>query len=147
MEDFMDNFFVFGNSFDTCLFNLEKVLKRCEEPHLILNWENCHFMVQEEIILGPLSESGTEVDRVKIETIERLPPPFSMKAIRSFLGYVRFYRRFIKDFSKITKPLTALPEKDMHFNFDDNCLATFNLIKEKLTKSPIVVSPDLVSSI
>jgi hypothetical protein len=76
--------------------NLDKVLQSCEEKHLVLNWEKCHFMVREGIVLGHLIlERGIEVDRAKIEVIEQLPPPVNVKGIRSFLGHAGFYRRFI----------------------------------------------------
>ena len=92
--------------------NLEKVLKRCGEVDLVLNWEKCHFMVKEGIVLGHvISERGIEVDKAKIETVEKLPPPTDIKSLRCFLGHARFYRRFIKDFSKITKPLTNFSKK------------------------------------
>ncbi|KAK6125916.1 hypothetical protein DH2020_040345 [Rehmannia glutinosa] len=124
MEVFMDDFSVFGDSFDLCLANLKKVLIRCEETNLVLNWEKCHFMVREGIVLGhKISCRGIEVDKAKVETISKLPPPTTVKAIRSFLGHVGFYRRFIKDFS-------------------DECLQAFNTLKEKLTTSPITVAPD-----
>ena len=75
------------------------VLQRCEETNLVLNWEKCHFMVREGIILGhKISLSGIEVDKAKVEIIEKLPPPNSIRAIRSFLGHTRFYKRFFKDF-------------------------------------------------
>ena len=109
IEVFMDDFSVLGNSFDNCLENLRSVLVRCEETNLVLNWEKCHFMVQEGIVLGHrIFARGMEVDKAKIEAIEKLPPPSSIKGIRSFLGHTRFYRRFIKDFSQITKPLSSL---------------------------------------
>ncbi|GJR30137.1 DNA-directed DNA polymerase [Tanacetum coccineum] len=99
MEVFMDDFSVFGSSFDHCLKNLEKMLKRCEETNLMLNWEKCHFMVKEGIILRhKVTGSGIEVDKAKIEAISKLPYPMNVKAIRSFLGHAGFYRRFIKDF-------------------------------------------------
>ena len=102
MEVFMDDFLVYGKSFDECLENLDKVLKRCQETCLVLNWENCHFMVREGIVLRHrVSERGIEVDRAKIEVIEQLPPPTNVKGVRSFLGHAGFYRRFIKDFSCI----------------------------------------------
>jgi hypothetical protein len=99
MEVFMDDFSIYGKTFDDCLENLDKVLQRYEEKHLVLNWEKCHFMVREGIVLGHLiSECGIEVDRAKIEVIEQLPPPINIKGIRSFLGHAGFYRRFIKRF-------------------------------------------------
>ncbi|KAK1561274.1 hypothetical protein QYE76_037509, partial [Lolium multiflorum] len=113
VEVFMDDFSVYGNSFDNCLRNLDKVLQRCEETNLVLNWEKCHFMVNEGIVLGhKISEKGIEVDRAKVEAIEKMPYPRDVKGIRSVLGHAGFYRRFIKDFSKISKPLTNLLQKD-----------------------------------
>ena len=100
MEVFMDDFLVYGTTFDHCLENLDKVLQRCQEKDLILNWKKCHFMVHEGIVLGHLvSERAIEVDKAKIEVIERLPPPINVKGIRSFLGHAGFYRRFIANFS------------------------------------------------
>ena len=114
----MDDFSVFGSSFDICLINLSKVLQRCEETNFVLNWEKCHFMVREGIVLGhKISPNGIEIDKAKVEIIEKLPSPNSIRAIRSFLGHARIYRRFIKDFSKISKPLSNLLIKDAPFIF------------------------------
>ena len=75
----------------------------------MLNWEKCHFMIREGIVLGHhISEHGIEVDRAKIEVIEKLPPPVNVKGVRSFLGHVGFYRRFIKDFSHNARTLTSV---------------------------------------
>ncbi|GKA21768.1 transposon ty3-I gag-pol polyprotein [Tanacetum coccineum] len=88
MEVFMDDFSVFGNSFSTCLSNLEKMLKRCEDTNLALNWEKIHFMVKEGIVLGhKISKKGIEVDKAKIDVIAKLPHPTIVKDIRSFLGH------------------------------------------------------------
>ena len=112
-------FSVLVSSFDNCLENLRSVLIRCEETNLVLNWEKCHFMVQEGIVLGHrISTRGIEVDKVKIEAIEKLPPPSSIKGIRSFLGHAGFYRRSIKVFSQIAKPLSNVLIQGTPFEFD-----------------------------
>ncbi|GKF69764.1 reverse transcriptase domain-containing protein [Tanacetum coccineum] len=88
MEVFMDDFSVFGSSFSTCLTHLEKMLKRCEDTNLALNWEKSHFMVKEGIVFGhKISKSGIEVDRAKIDVIAKLPHPTTIKGVRSFLGH------------------------------------------------------------
>ena len=102
IEVFMDDFSIFGSSFDNFLANLSLVLQRCVDTNLVLNWEKCYFMVKEGIVLGhQISVKGIEVDRAKIDVIEKLPPPTNVKGVRSFLGYVGFYKRFIKDFPKL----------------------------------------------
>ncbi|XP_031266005.1 uncharacterized protein LOC116124425, partial [Pistacia vera] len=105
IEVFMDDFSVFGSSFDNCLTNLSLVLQRCKETNLVLNWEKCHFMVQEGIVLG-------------------------------------FYRCFIKDFSKISKPLCNLLNKDVAFDFNDDCMHAFLTLKNLLVSAPIIAVPD-----
>ena len=143
IEVFMNDFSVLGNSFDNCLENLRSVLVRCEETNLVLNWEKCHFMVQEGIVLGHrISVRGIEVDKSKIEVIEKLPPPSSVKGIRSFIGHAGFYRRFIKDFSWIAKPLSNLLVQRKPFDFDEQCVQAFSILKDKLVSAPIVVAPD-----
>ena len=143
IEIFMDDFSVLGNSFDNCLENLRSILIRCEQTNLVLNWEKCHFMVQEGIVLGHrISAIGIEVDKAKIEAIEKLPPPSSLKGIRSFLGHTGFYRRFIKDLSQIAKPLSNLLVQGTPFEFDSQCLHAFSVLKDKLVSAPIVVAPD-----
>ncbi|XP_078148472.1 uncharacterized protein LOC144543896 [Carex rostrata] len=143
MEVFMDDFSVYGTTFDECLLNLFKILQRCEEVNLVLNWEKCHFMVQEGVVLGHvISAKGLEVDRAKIEVIEKLPPPTNVKGVRSILGHAGFYRRFIKDFSKIAKPLTNLLLKDAPFDFTQDCLDVFNRLKEALISAPILQPPN-----
>ena len=143
IEVFIDDFSVLGNSFDNCLENLRSVLVRCEETNLVLNWEKCYFMVQEGIVLGHrISARGIEVDKAKIEAIEKLPPPSSIKGIRSFLGHARFYRRFIKDFSRIANPLSSLLVQGTPFDFDEECVQAFSILKDKLVSAPIVVAPN-----
>ncbi|GJS88422.1 hypothetical protein Tco_0771058 [Tanacetum coccineum] len=136
----LDDFLVFGDSFDSCLSNLEKMLKRCEDTNLILNWEKCHFMCREGIVLGhKISKSGIEVDRAKVDVIAKLPHPTTVKGVRSFLGHAGFYRCFIQDFSKIARPMTHLLEKETPFVFFKDCIDAFQTLKKKLTEAPILV--------
>nr|GEV82499.1 reverse transcriptase domain-containing protein [Tanacetum cinerariifolium] len=121
----------------------EKMLKRCEDTNLCLNWEKSHFMVKEGIVLGhKISKEGIEVDKSKVDVITKLPHPTTVKGIRSFLGHAGFYQRFIKDFSKIARPMTRLLEKDTLFLFSIECVEAFQTLKRKLTKAPILIAPD-----
>ncbi|GJU44366.1 reverse transcriptase domain-containing protein [Tanacetum coccineum] len=113
MEVFMDDFSVFGDSFSTCLSHLDKMLKRCEDTNLVLNWEKSHFMVKEGIVLG-----------------------------HKISKHASFYRRFIQDFSKIACPMTHLLEKETSFFFSKECIKSFNTLKRKLTEAPILIAPD-----
>ncbi|GJX35641.1 reverse transcriptase domain-containing protein [Tanacetum coccineum] len=134
---------VFGDSFSSCLSHLDKMLQRCEDTNLVLNWEKCHFMVKEGIVLGhKISKSGIEVDKAKVDVIAKLPHPTTVKGIRSFLGHAGFYRRFIQDFSKIARPMTHLLEKETPFIFSKECIEAFETLKMKLTQAPILVAPD-----
>nr|GEW32752.1 reverse transcriptase domain-containing protein [Tanacetum cinerariifolium] len=143
MEVFMDDLSVFGNSFQACLSYLEKMLKRCEDTNLCLNWEKSHFMVKEGIVLGhKISKEGIEVDKAKFYVITKLSHPTTVKGIRSFLGHAGFYQRFIKDFLKIARPMTRLLKKDTPFLFSKECVEAFQTLKRKLTEAPILIAPD-----
>nr|GEV18828.1 DNA-directed DNA polymerase [Tanacetum cinerariifolium] len=121
----------------------DKMLKRCEDTYLVLNWKKCHFMCKEGIVLGhKISKSGIEVDRAKVDVIAKLPHPTTVKGVRSFLGHAGFYRRFIQDFSKIARPMTHLLEKETPFVFSKECVDAFDTLKKKLTEAPILVVPD-----
>nr|GFB67739.1 reverse transcriptase domain-containing protein [Tanacetum cinerariifolium] len=114
MEVFMDDFSVFGNSFENCLSCLDKMLQRCEDTNLSLNWEKSHFMVKEGIVLGhKISKKGIEVDKAKVD-----------------------------DFSKISRPMTHLLEKNTPFIFSEDCIKAFQTLKKKLTEAPILIAPN-----
>jgi hypothetical protein len=121
MEVFMNDFSVYDKTFEDCLANLDKVLKRCQMADFVLNWEKCHFMVQEGIMM-----------------IEQLPPPTNVKGIHSFLGHVGFYQRFIQNFSQIGRPLTHLLAKDALFVFKEECLQSFHTLKKALISAPVI---------
>nr|GEZ43205.1 reverse transcriptase domain-containing protein [Tanacetum cinerariifolium] len=143
MEVFMDDFSVFRNSFKNCLSCLDKMLQRCEDTNLSLNWEKSHFMVKEGIVLGhKISKNRIEVDRAKVDVIAKLPHPTTVKGIRSFLCHAGFYQRFIQDFSKISRPMTHLLEKNTPFVFSEDCIRAFQTLKKKLTEAPILIAPN-----
>ena len=122
MEVYMDDITIYGGTFEECLANLETVLNRCIEKNLVLNWEKWHFMVNQGIVLRHvISNKGIEVDKPKVELISKLPSPTNVKAVRQFLGHAGFYGRFIKDFSKIAKPLYEQLVKDTKFVWDERC--------------------------
>ena len=99
-------------------------------------------MVKEDIILGHKISTGLEVDQPKVAIIRTHLPPTTTKGLRSFIGHAGFYRRFIKDFSKISRPLCRLLEKEENFDFDELCKVAFDEIKSKLVTTPIMVIPD-----
>nr|GEV88142.1 reverse transcriptase domain-containing protein [Tanacetum cinerariifolium] len=137
MEVFMDDFSVFRNPFENCLSRLDKMLQRCEDTNLCLNWEKSHFMVKEGIVLGhKISKNEIKVDKAKVDVITKLPHPTNVKGVQRFLGHDGFYRRFIKDFS------THLLEKDTPFIFFEDCIKDFQMLKKKLTEAPILIAPN-----
>jgi len=143
IEVFMDDFSVYGSSFDDFLKSLDKVLQRCIDFNLVLNYGKCHFMVEQGILLGHvICKKGMEVDPAKIDVISNLPYPSCIREIRSFLGHAGFYRCFIKDFSKIALPLSHLLQKDVNVSFDDKCKRAFDCLKKALTSTPIIQPPN-----
>ena len=129
--------------YDHCMSNLARVLERCEETNLVLNFEKCHFMVEQGIVLGHvISKNDISVDPTKIDIISQMSYPSSVKEIQSFLRHVGFYRRFIKDFSKIANPLSNLLQKDVPFDFGERCKDAFDTLKKALTTTPIIQPPD-----
>ena len=143
MEVYMDDITVYGGDFEECLTNLEVVLQRSIEKNLVLNWEKFHFMVDQGIVIGHvISSRGIKVDKEKIELISKLSSPTNVKTVRQFLSHAGFYRRFIKDFSKIAKPLYKLLEKDAKFSWERDCQKSFEELRSHLTTAPIVRAPN-----
>ncbi|CAN6549775.1 unnamed protein product [Malus baccata var. baccata] len=119
------------------------ILKRCQETNLVLNWEKCHFMVSHGLVLGHIiSEKGIEVDKSKVELVSSLPIPTTVREVRSFLGHAGFYRRFMKDFSMISRPLCRLLQKDVIFDMNEECVVAFNKLKELLSMAHVIMPPD-----
>ena len=143
MVVYTDEITVYGGSFEECLINLETIMHKCIEKNLVLNWEKCHFMVNQGIVLGNIiSEKGIIDDKAKIELISKLPSPTNVKTMRQFLGHACFYRRFIIDFSKIAKPFYKLLKKDAKFIWDADFQKSFEELKAYLTTAPVVRAPN-----
>jgi len=139
----MNNFSIYGDSFDQCHHHFELVLQHYVEKNLTLNWEKCHFIVRHGIVLGPeISKNGTEVDKAKIEAIAKLPKPKCIKDILTLLGHASFYRRFIQDFSHIARPLTNLLAQNVPFTFGSGCLNARDKLKKELISAPIISELD-----
>ncbi|GJU35445.1 reverse transcriptase domain-containing protein [Tanacetum coccineum] len=135
MEVFMDDFLVFENSFSTCLSNLEKMLKRCEDTNLALNWEKSHFMVKEGIVLEhKISKKGIEVDKAKIDVIAKLTHPTTVKGIRSFLEHAVIDTKGAENYaddhlSRLENPYeNVLDPKEINENFP---LETLNMVTSR----------------
>ena len=142
-EVFMDDFSVCGNDCDSCLTHLANILEDSVKKRLVLSWEKSHFLVREGVVLGHIiSGKWLEVDKAKIEVIQNLPHPTIIQDLRRFLKHVGFYRRFIQDFVKASKPLTTLLCKDKDFIIDEEGKHTFMMVKQVLIKAPILQSPN-----
>ena len=108
----------------------------------MLNLEKCHFLVTQGIVLGHIvSREGIEVDKVKVELISNLPTPKRVKDIRSFLGHAGFYKRFIRDFSAIARPLCNLLAKDVTFEWSQACEAAFDKLKNYVSVTSYYAIP------
>ncbi|XP_057852249.2 uncharacterized mitochondrial protein AtMg00860-like [Cryptomeria japonica] len=139
----MDDFTVYGATFKEALKNVAKVLQQCEGHNLSLNSKKCFIMMQEGIMLGYcISQSGIQFDPAQIEVILDLPAPTKQKDVRGFLGHVGYYRRFIKDFSKMAVPLYSLLTKDTEFEWTPTCGDAFYKLKGSLTQAPVLKGPD-----
>jgi hypothetical protein len=139
----MDDFTPYGVSFQEALENLEKVLKRCIQAQISLSTEKCHMMMNEGIVLGHfISSQGIQVDPSKIQVIKDLPTPKTQTEVRSFLGHAGYYKRFIKNFSKIASPLFVLLMKNVEFNWTNFCQEAFSTLKHQLSTAPILRGPD-----
>ena len=142
LKVFMDDFSVFGNNFESCLAHLTKILEVYVRKPLVLSWEKSHFMVREEVVLRRIvSGKGLEVDKAKIEVIQNLPLPVTVRDLRSFLGHAGFYQRFIQDFMKVSKPLTTLLCKDKSFIMEEEGKRAFVVLKQALIEALILQSP------
>jgi hypothetical protein len=119
VEVYMDDFIVYGSTYQEALDNLEKVLIKCQEMNLSLSHEKYKILLTKGVVLGHhASSEGIQVDPAKIEVIVRLPPPKNQKEVRNFLRHAGYYQRFIKNFTKIVAPMFGLLIKRSLFCLD-----------------------------
>lgn len=143
VEIYMDDFTPYGCGFQEDISNLCKILKQCIEMNISLSPEKCEFLMNAGTILGhSISKEGIQIDPNKISTIKLVLAPKRQRVVRSFLGLAGYYRRFIKDFSKLVAPMFGLMDKDSEFCSIDRCQEAFEELKEKFTTTPIHRGPN-----
>ena len=138
---YLDDLIIFTESsdIDDHIAQVREVLLRCRKNGLFANAKKCEFHVETIEYVGYIvSTAGLSMDPIKVKTVLEWPVPKSVRDVQSFLGFVNFYRRFIRDFAKISKPLTSLTKKDTSFEFSSPCLKAFSQLKERFTSAPVL---------
>lgn len=139
---FIDDILIYSKSKEEHKGHLHKVLQVLKEKQLYANLGKCEFWLEDVKFLGHvISKDGIAVDPIKVEAVVAWERPKTAAEIRSFVGLAGYYRRFIEGFSKIVSPLTQLTKKNQIFAWTEECEKSFELMKEKLTTSPVLVLP------
>src|SRR6202023_3420170 len=121
-----------------------EVLKRYKDNDLFLKPEKCFFKVREVEMLGMIIDpEGVKMDPAKLEAISQWPVPTKVKEVQSFLGFANYYRRFVKDFSKIATPLHKLTKKDCSWSWNNDCQKAFDILKQRFMDKPILAMVDM----
>lgn len=141
---YIDDLLIFSKDEESHYAHLETVLERLKEHELYVSPKKCEFMKNEIDFLGlVIGENGIRVDERKVEILRTWPKPISLTDLRSFLGLLQFFRRFIPDFAKIAGPLTNLLKKDKGLCYwNKKCDEAFDTLKTAITNAPILVAPD-----
>ena len=140
---YIDDIIIFSRSFDDHMANLHLVFSRLRDAHIKLKASKCHFAFSKISYLGHIvSRDGIQPNPDKISAVQDFPIPKRVKDVRSFLGLANYYRRFIEHFSKIAKPLTQLLQKNVKFQWTDECQNAFDRLKNALVSAPILSYPD-----
>lgn len=139
---FIDDILIYSKSREEHEQHLRLVLQTLREKQLYAKFSKCEFWLECVAFLGHIvSKNGISVDPSKVEAVQNWPRPTSVKEIRSFLGLAGYYRRFVKDFSKLAFPLTRLTQKKVEFKWTDACEESFQKLKECLISAPILALP------
>jgi hypothetical protein len=141
---FIDDILIFSKMVEEHEEHLRLVLEKLRSKQLYAKFSKCEFWLTEVAFLGHvIYAGGVSVDPGKVNDVLNWMPPTTASEIRSFLGLVGYYRRFIKDFSKIAKPVTKLLEKNKAFEWTTECQASFEELRKRLTSAPVLVLLDL----
>lgn len=139
---YVDDIVIYGYDLYDHNTRLIKILNRLREHHLKLQPDKCHFIPKELTYLGQFISEGIKPDPEKIKAVKTFPVPKKPKDIKSFLGFVGYYRKFIPNFADRAKPLTKLLRENVVFKWDAFCDELFRKLKEKIIKTPILAYPD-----
>ena len=145
---YLDDILIYSDNELEYQVHVKKVLERLRNAGLQADIKKCEFGVKRIKYLGFIvSTEGIEVDPKKVEAIRNWKPPRTVKGIQSFLGFCNFYRRFIRNYGVVAKPLVRLTKNNTPFVFNDNCTEAFKELKDRLTSSLILrhYDPDLKS--
>ena len=141
---YLDDILVFSRTFDEHIEHLKDVFTRLKKANLCLNRKKCHFVKKEVEYLGHLiGPNGIKPNPEKVRVIQTLEPPINVRGVRSFIGMVSYYRKYIPQFSEIARPLTNLTRKNVKFEWNDDTQQAFDFLKKKLTEAPILGYPDV----
>jgi hypothetical protein len=141
---FIDDILIFPKMVEEHEEHLRMVLDKLRSNQLYAKFSKCEFWLTEVTFLGHvISAGGVSVDPGKVKDVLNWMPPTTVLEIWSFLGLAGYYRRFIKDFSKIAKPMTKLLEKNKAFEWTTECQASFEELRKRITSAPVLVLPDL----
>ena len=140
---YLDDILIYSKSMEDHVKHVKMVLQKLEERALLVKPEKCEFHKTELGFLGyVVGVNGITMDKDKLEAVREWPRPSTVKEIQAFLGFANFYRRFIKDFSKIAAPLTELTKKDQAFNWTDSASKAFEELKKRFCEEPVLAQFD-----
>jgi hypothetical protein len=145
---FIDDIFIYFKSNSDHEEHLRLVLQKLRDNQLYAKFNKCEFWIGEVPFLGHIISNGRiSVDPAKVKEIMEWSIPTTATEVQSFLGLVGYYRRFIKGFSKVAKPMTSLLEKGREFKWDEKCQDSFDQLKKRLMSPLVLVMPDLQKGI
>jgi hypothetical protein len=141
---FIDDILIFSKTKEEHEKHLRMILEKLRSNRLYAKFSKCEFWLTEVTFLGHvISTGGISVDPSKVKDVLNWMPPMNASEVQSFLGLVGYYHRFIKDFSKIAKPMTGLLEKNKDFDWTEECQVSFEELKKRLTSALVLLLPDI----